>query len=306
MISNIFARLNGRRRSRFTAEAGHRNSKEAPSPVSPYLGIAGRCNAGDTESCVIAIRIRLQIVPRAGVHETKRAAMPVENNVHHRAPVTVADRSGANPRPAPGKPGTSPSKPGSDAPPNKPGTAPSEPGPARPSSGNANSTAGTMPAVPIVPKIPGTAGIEAGLRDLGVGKITQGEIQIVKAIYDIVSREVGVKKWNDYDKAKPVTDKILGAYSGRNEKDFQAVVKGVNAYLQDIVVASFVSAKDESQFVRALETAVKYVIDTGPNSRTPADRLKDTIKTMRHVQIDAQKIAAVQAKCEQVIASQSK
>ena len=39
----------------------------------------------------------------------------------------------------------------------------------------------------------GTAEIEAGLRDMRDGKTIEGKTRIVKAIFDIVSREAGPK-----------------------------------------------------------------------------------------------------------------
>jgi hypothetical protein len=206
--------------------------------------------------------------------------MPVENDVHRRTPpVTVAEA--------------------------KPGAAPSKPAPARTKPGNANAPVKPLRAVPIAPPVRGTAEIEAGLRDIRDGKTIEGKTRIVKAIYGIVSREAGPKNWNDYDKAQPVTNNILVVYSGR-QKDFPAVVEGVNDYLRDIVVAPLIPEQKESQFNRASDDVVKYVTDTGPNSRGPADRLNDVIKTMRSVQIGAKKIEAVKAKCEQAIAAKSK
>jgi hypothetical protein len=280
MISNIFARLNGPRGLPPRTGIAILNSKSSTFRGRSTLSwSAGWCNAGDTESCAIAMRIRLQIGP------------------------TVSSRSARDKRVCDGRK-SSPTR-SQNGRRGKTGSRSRQTSNSTADARKCKCTVTPLPAVPIAPKILGTAGIEAGLRDIREGRTTEGKIRIVKAIYEVVSREAGPKNWNDYAKAKPVTDKILAVYSGR-QNDFQSVIDGVNEYLRDIVVATLISAQNESQFNQASDAVAKYVTDTGPNSRSPADRLNDVIKAMRSVQIDAKKIAIVKAKCEQAIAAKSK
>ena len=97
--------------------------------------------------------------------------MSVENNVHHRPPVKIADGSGAKSAGAPGKPG-----------------------PARPAPGNANSTVRALPPVkpdPPNPKRALSMEIDAGLADTRIGKFTAGETRIANGIGNVVRSLTG-------------------------------------------------------------------------------------------------------------------
>src|SRR5262245_48048493 len=114
--------------------------------------------------------------------------MSVENDVHHRPPITVADGSGAKPVP------------------------PSKPGPARPTPGNANSPVRKLPDIKADPKpAPERAlssDIDAGLRDMCSGKLIDGRIRIADGIREAVKNLNGNDHQATYAEAKRATGKI--------------------------------------------------------------------------------------------------
>jgi hypothetical protein len=186
------------------------------------------------------------------------------NNVHH-TPITVAGRSGA-----------------------EPGAAPHKPSPARHAPGNANAPVSPLPV---------------GLGDIRSGNVNAGRGRVVTGIGDVMMYFTGQNRRATYDQAKPVTDKILAAYSARQPADVMEVVNGVNNYLQRIVIYDLLTAQDASQLNGALDAAKKYVTDVGPNSRTPAERLESMIKEMKAQDDRPGIVAATRRACEEAIAN---
>src|SRR5262245_15743248 len=225
--------------------------------------------------------------------------MSVEN-VHHRAPITVADRSGV-----------------------KPGAAPGKPDPARTKSGNANAPVTPLADIKSDPKpYPKRAlsrDIDVGLGDIRSGKanddkekVNGGKTRIATGIGNVVMYITGQNLRATYDQAKPATDEILVAHSRRS--DGREVVDGVNNYLQGIVVYDMLLARaavsDSSglneavdRLDKALETAKKYVTDAGPNSRIPADRLESLINAMTDAGISQPILDATRMRCEEATGS---
>jgi len=190
--------------------------------------------------------------------------MSVENNVHHRPHITVAD--------------------GSEA---KTGPVRNKPGPARPTPGHANAPARPLPDIKPDPKpSPKRAlsrNIDVGLDDIHSGKLDAGKARVKTGIGNVVKYLTGKGIRATYAEAKPATNEILAAYSRRPPRDVKEVVDGVNNYLQAIVIEDLLTAKymaNSSLLVKALATAGKYFTDAGPNSRTPADRLESMIEAI--------------------------
>ena len=133
--------------------------------------------------------------------------MSVENNVHHRTPITVADRSGA-----------------------RPGAAPSTPRPARPRPGNADAPVRRLPDIKPDPK-PNpkralSSDIDLGLRYVRSGKHIDGRTRIADGIREVVKNLNGKDRRATYAEAKLATDEILVAYSRRPRADVMEVVDG--------------------------------------------------------------------------------
>jgi hypothetical protein len=218
----------------------------------------------------------------------KEVAMPVENDVHphHRAPVTVADGSGA-----------------------RPGAAHGQTGQARPKPGNVNAPVKPLPDIKPDPRRVLSRDIDVGLGDIRTGekeKVNAGKTRIVTGIGHVVMNFTGKNPRATYAEAKPVTDEILVAYSRRPQADVKEVVEGVNNYLQGKVIEDLLTARemgDGAWLSKALETAKKYVTDAGPNSRTPADRLESMIKVMEDVEAPPFIIDATREACKEAIRS---
>ena len=210
--------------------------------------------------------------------------MPVENNVHHRAPITVADGFGA-----------------------KPGAAPHKPGPARPTPGNANAPVRPLRDIKPDPKKPNpkralSEDIDNGLRDIRSGKFTRGENRIATGIGHVVMYLTG-KNLPTYDEARRATGEILAAYSTRLPADVMDVVDGVDNYLQLIVIDELLLS--QNGFPKALETAKEYVTDPDLNSRSPADRLVSMIHEMRELGATPRTIIATKEACIEAIGKQA-
>jgi hypothetical protein len=200
------------------------------------------------------------------------------NNVHH-TPITVAGRSGA-----------------------EPGAAPHKPSPARHAPGNANAPVSPLPDIKPDKQAPSRE-IDVGLGDIRSGNVNAGRGRVVTGIGDVMMYFTGQNRRATYDQAKPVTDKILAAYSARQPADVMEVVNGVNNYLQRIVIYDLLTAQDASQLNGALDAAKKYVTDVGPNSRTPAERLESMIKEMKAQDDRPGIVAATRRACEEAIAN---
>jgi len=75
---------------------------------------------------------------------------------------------------------------------------------------------------------------------------------------------------------KSATDEILKTYARRNDltpKDKEAVIKGVNEYLERKVTDRLIQAKNDFQLDRAKKVAVSYVTDAQPHGMSRKDRL---------------------------------
>ena len=217
---------------------------------------------------------------------TREAAMSVENDVHHRPPITVADGSGAKPAGAPGKPG-----------------------PARPAPGNANSTVRALPPVkpdPPNPKRALSREIDVGLGDIRIGNFPSGASRIANGIGNVVMYLTGKKLLATYAEAKPATDEILAAYSRRPPADVREVVVGINKYLQGIVIDGLILARssgDASRLIEALETANRFVTDAGHDTGSRSHRLDSMIKAMREAGVSPFIIAVTETACEEAFRS---
>jgi hypothetical protein len=242
-----------------------------------------RCNAGDTRSCAITIKIRLQIVPTlsrcsARIKEAGMSVDPLDKS-HHQARVTVADGSAG---------------------------VPSKPDSARHKPGIANSPDSTLPAVesdPMAgPKRALSRDIDVGLGDIRSGKFTAGETRIANGIRNVVMYLTG-KNSPAYAEAKRATGEILLAYSRRPPADVMEVFDGVISYLQNIVVYDFLLAADSTRLGDALETAKKYVTDAGPDSRARTDRLESMIVAMKDAGVSQPIRNATRMACEEAIRS---